>query len=203
MKKTGAIILAAGLSSRMGDFKPLLPLGDRCVIDHSIDVIKQAGVNTIAVVTGHRAHDIETHLQDCDILFVHNKDFRHTQMLHSLTLGLAALEALCERVLILPADVPLAESKTVLKILEQDGPFVRPIYKGEVGHPVAMSMDLAHLLYQYRGEGGLRGAIESNGISICEIAVDDRGILLDADTQDDYARLKRYYKDLCSRRERE
>ena len=47
-----AIILAAGQSSRMGAFKPLLPFGDTTVIEHTIDYLRRGGIETIIVVVG-------------------------------------------------------------------------------------------------------------------------------------------------------
>ena len=52
-KRFGACILAAGFSSRMGSFKPLLPLGDKTVIERAIAVSKEAGIEDIVVVTGY------------------------------------------------------------------------------------------------------------------------------------------------------
>ncbi len=50
-----AIVLAAGFSSRMGAFKPLLPFGGRTVLGHVVAVLREAGVRHIHVVTGHQA----------------------------------------------------------------------------------------------------------------------------------------------------
>ena len=61
---TAAVIAAAGLSSRMRDFKPLLCLGSSTVIGHTIDALRTAGaapVNAqcegITLVLEQRAHD--------------------------------------------------------------------------------------------------------------------------------------------------
>ena len=50
--EVAAIILAAGQSSRMSAFKPLLPFGKTTVIDQCVDNFRQAGVVTIIVVAG-------------------------------------------------------------------------------------------------------------------------------------------------------
>ncbi len=51
-KKSAGLILAAGFSSRMGSFKPLLPIGDVTAIERVIDTLKKAGVHHIICVTG-------------------------------------------------------------------------------------------------------------------------------------------------------
>ena len=53
MKQTGAVIAAAGLSSRMGDFKPLLPFGKECVARHLTQMLARTGVSPVVMVTGY------------------------------------------------------------------------------------------------------------------------------------------------------
>ena len=60
--KTGAVIVAAGMSSRMGEFKPMLNIGSISVAQRVIATLKQAGVNRIVVVTGYQAATLERHL---------------------------------------------------------------------------------------------------------------------------------------------
>ena len=57
-----AIILAAGFSSRMGQFKPLLPLGRTTVIDHAIATFNAPFISDIVVVVGHLGEKIVSHL---------------------------------------------------------------------------------------------------------------------------------------------
>lgn len=60
-RAAGAIILAAGLSSRMGDFKPLLRLGQYSLVEHCVRTFRDAGVNSIILVTGHNADQLSAH----------------------------------------------------------------------------------------------------------------------------------------------
>jgi len=53
-----AIILAAGYSSRMNGFKPLLPLGETTVLERIITLFQDAEVSDIRVVVGYRAEDL-------------------------------------------------------------------------------------------------------------------------------------------------
>jgi MurNAc alpha-1-phosphate uridylyltransferase len=62
-----AMLLAAGLSTRMRPLtdrtaKPLLPLGGRALIDHALDRLNEAGVETVVVNTHWRADQVEGHL---------------------------------------------------------------------------------------------------------------------------------------------
>ena len=58
-KRIGGLILAAGCSKRMGDFKPLMPLRGKTLIENTIDSRLLCGVSPITVVLGHRGRDIE------------------------------------------------------------------------------------------------------------------------------------------------
>ena len=66
----GAVILAAGIASRMGDFKPLLPMGEESVIQNVVRVLREAGVQQIVVVTGYRKEVLEEHLKNASVMFV-------------------------------------------------------------------------------------------------------------------------------------
>ena len=87
----GAVILAAGIASRMGDFKPLLPMGEESVIQNVVRVLREAGVQQIVVVTGYRKEVLEEHLKNASVMFVHNERFAQTKMFDSVKLGLDGL----------------------------------------------------------------------------------------------------------------
>ena len=85
----GAVVAAAGLSSRMQAFKPMLPLGDSTIIRTLIAGLRAAGVSAITVVTGHNADRLQEHLSGLDIAFADNKDYATTDMLCSAGIGLS------------------------------------------------------------------------------------------------------------------
>ena len=53
-----AIVLSAGSSERMGDFKPLMALGGMTVLERVIRLFQSTGVSRIHVVVGHRAAEL-------------------------------------------------------------------------------------------------------------------------------------------------
>src|SRR6266536_1206249 len=69
-----AILLAAGRSRRMGAFKPLLPFGNRTVIECCINNLRAAGIKDIVVVVGHRADEVREQLQILDVKLAVNAD---------------------------------------------------------------------------------------------------------------------------------
>ena len=88
MKKTGAVLAAAGLSSRMKAFKPMLPFGGTTISRHLAALIKSLGVNPVVVVTGYRGEELENHLSAEGVRFVRNERFRETEMFESVKLGI-------------------------------------------------------------------------------------------------------------------
>ena len=62
MERTGAVILAAGLSSRMHEFKPLLELGDSTIIVRAIENLKTAGASPVIIVAGYKADQLMDYL---------------------------------------------------------------------------------------------------------------------------------------------
>lgn len=189
MGRLVGVILAAGLSSRMGAYKPMLAVKGQTMIRRVVAMMQRAGADPVLVVTGHRREELERHLQGTGVRCLFNPDYAVTQQLESLQLALAELQGQCTRVLISPADVPLVKDDTVQRILAQEGDFVRPVWHGEVGHPVALSARLIPYLLQYKGPGGLRGAVEQSGCALVDLPVEDRGTVLDNDTPQDVARL--------------
>ena len=194
MSKLGGVILAAGMSSRMKQFKPLMQVDGKSMIRHVVDLMHGAGAETVVVVTGHNRELIETHLKDAGVLFAFNPDYAHTQQLESLRIGLAALSGRADRILISPADVPLVSPETVQALLALKGDFVRPMYHGEAGHPVVLDAALIPMLMTYSGPGGLRGAVENSPCTLTELNVTDQATVLDNDTPEDFERLKAFSK---------
>ncbi|MDR3294649.1 MAG: NTP transferase domain-containing protein, partial [Clostridiales Family XIII bacterium] len=52
-RETAAVILAAGYSSRMGGFKPLLKIGGMPALEIQLRMLRSAGIGDVVVVTGH------------------------------------------------------------------------------------------------------------------------------------------------------
>lgn len=188
MGKLAGVILAAGLSSRMGEFKPLLEIGGKSMARRVAELMRSAGAGPVIVVTGHRREELEAHLAGCGARFVFNPGYASTQQLESLRLALRELPGDCERVLVSPADVPLVRADTVARLLEREGDFIRPRWGGRTGHPVVLAGSLIPALLGYDGPGGLKGAIQRSGCAVRDVWVDDPWVLMDNDTPADFQR---------------
>ena len=187
-----AVIAAAGLSARMRDFKPLLCLGDSTIIHRTIQTLRSAGARDILVVTGYQSAVLERHLNFAGVMFLKNERFAQTDMLYSLQLGLAALPPGADQVFVTPGDVPLAAPQTLEKMLAAPGQVVRPLCGGRGGHPLLLRRDGVQAALAWQGEGGLKGLLTAAALEVNHLETGDPGILMDADTPQDYKRLLQY-----------
>ena len=197
--RIGAVITAAGMSSRMGDFKPLLNIGSMSIVRRIVATLKQAGAEIIVMVTGYNAEALEHHLGGSGIVFLRNEDYAHTQMFDSAKIGLSYLADKCDRILFTPVDIPLFTAATVTALLDSGAELACPVFDGQTGHPLLLSGEVARQLLTDSGEGGLRGAISRCGVDMTEILVDDEGILHDADTPQDYKKLLAFHNKQLAR----
>ena len=187
--QTAAIIVAAGMSSRMGDFKPMLNIGSISIAQRIVANFHQAGVDKIVMITGYNATTLERHLSGNGIIFLRNENYETTQMFDSAKIGLEYLKDKCDRILFTPVDIPLFTSATVRTLIESGAELACPVCEGQQGHPILIASRLVDSILADSGEGGLKGAISRCGVEQQEIQVEDAGVLHDADTPEDYRTL--------------
>lgn len=199
MSELAAVILAAGVSARMGKLKPMLQIDGQTMVQRVVGSMLGAGASPVVVVTGYQHYVLEEHLRDAGVIFVRNKLYYETHMLDSLFLGLSALGPDTKRVLVSPADIPLIKPETVQTLLRTQGDFIRPCHNGKAGHPIVISYQLLRQIQGYHGPGGLRRAVAACGVVPVDILVDDEGTTLDSDTRDEYANLLKYHRQETNR----
>ncbi len=189
MARHGAVIVAAGMSTRMGDFKQLMKIGDMTLVERVVVNFQRAGIKDIVVVTGYQAERVEKTLHHFGVTFLKNEDYKTTQMMDSAKIGLAYLRDRCDQVFFCPVDVPLFKEKTVRSMREQEGQVVYPVCQEHLGHPVRIGSSLIPSILAYLGDNGLKGALDSLRTDRVYLPVKDEGILIDVDTQEDYQHL--------------
>ena len=186
-----AVIAAAGLSSRMHEFKPLMCLGENTVIENVIHSLRNGGVGEISLVAGYKADILQRHVQPLEVNVCVNPIYAETKMLDSLKMGISNLKEPYDYVFLTPGDVPLVKPETIRLMGELGEKIVRPMCGERYGHPILLSSQLIPSLMEYNGEDGLRGAIANLGEKIYNLKVDDVGVLLDADTPEDFKALRK------------
>ena len=187
-----AIVLAAGFSSRMSGFKPLFKLGQKNIIEHSVNLFLSAGIKEVRVVTGFQRELLDEPLKQMNIHTVYNPDYKQG-MITSIKAGISSLYYNdCEAFFILPVDIPLVRPDTVEKLksaYNKHDLIYYPVYRGERGHPTLISSELAWDILNFSGQGGLKEFLKEYENKAVDVQVDDEFILLDCDTPDDYQRL--------------
>jgi molybdate transport repressor ModE-like protein len=191
--EVGALIVAAGMSSRMGEFKPMLNIGTISIAQRIVATLNRSGVNKVVMVTGYNAVTLERHLAGNGIIFLRNENYETTQMFDSVKIGLRYLQNKCDKVLFTPVDIPLFTPNTVQAMLATDAALACPVCRGEKGHPLLIDNGLISKILCDSGEQGLRGATERCGASMLCVPVEDPGTLYDADTPEDFAALVDYH----------
>jgi molybdenum cofactor cytidylyltransferase len=182
----GAIVLAAGASSRMGRPKAAMTLGPNgpTFLDAILTTLDAAGVPVVRVVV--RPGEARQTPRD-----VENPN-PATGMLGSIQCGVRALPSGITAVLVWPVDHPLVEKATVVAMIAAfragEAPVVVPVYGGRRGHPVLFSPRALPELFTADGSRGAAAVVHAHADRI-ELAVADRSVLLDVDTPEDYERL--------------
>jgi len=190
-----AVILAAGTSSRMGEAKQLLHLGEITLLDQVIENVRGSRVDEIVLVLGHEAERIKQSITTQSLKVVIN-DFYGQGMGTSLRTGLSAVPSGVGGALIVLADQPFVRAATFDQIIDhyrQSGAqIVIPTYKGFRGNPVLLDRSVFAEVMALSGDIGCRAIFGNHLEGIAKVPVEDVGILLDLDSKADVARLQNF-----------
>ncbi len=184
------MILAAGLSSRMNAFKPMLHMNGETVIQRVIGSMRMAGIDEIVVVTGYNASALMEHLSEQkNVRTVYNPDYAHSDMLKSVQCGIRALPNSTEAIVLTPVDVFLPDGEVYRLIGEPKAEVVIPTHNARRGHPIYIGRSFFEKILSFDSEGGLKALFNRESASICEIEVNSDTILYDADTREDFLQM--------------
>ncbi|HEY6803413.1 MAG TPA: nucleotidyltransferase family protein [Pyrinomonadaceae bacterium] len=183
-----AIILAAGQSSRMGAFKPLLPWGTQTVIESCINYLHKGGADQIVVVVGHRADEIRQHLSSTSVTFAVNPDPR-SEMTESIKRAVIQISDDVAATLITPVDYPAVSPETVASVIAEwskGNRLIKPTYQDRGGHPVLIDMSYRKELLSLSPTAGLKSLFDAHRNDVKRVEVECSYIARDIDTWDDY-----------------
>lgn len=185
----GAIILAAGLSTRMRQNKVLLPWRDgRPIVAHVAAQYANAGIDPVVVVTGRDASEVRAAVADLPVRCIHNPEFASGEMLSSLKVGLGALPDGLAATFIQPADMPLVPQAVIRELADarEPGWNVAPRFEGQRGHPVLLDRDYWQAMLALPADARPRDVLRGSRLRLVD--VEDAGVLLDLDTREAYER---------------
>jgi molybdenum cofactor cytidylyltransferase len=194
----------------MGECKPLLDLEGRTLLEWAIGAFTGAAIHEVVVVTGQRGADMAAVAVRAGAVAVANPDFDQG-MFSSVRAGAAALDPGVSRFFLLPADVPLARPETIGRLSRfarsagEAGPsssagaadgaleVLYPAVSDVTGHPPLVATSLCEEIIAAGPagpEGGLGTLLLGHAARSAIVEVGDAGVLLDADTPEDLARLR-------------
>ena len=189
------ILLAAGLSSRMGRPKLLLPWGGTTVLGQVVSTFAAAGMEAIVVVTGGAREDVERLAAglatNYPVRTVYNPEFARGEMLSSIQAGLAALDSQTSAALIGLGDQPQVREETVRCIcatfIRTRSPLVIPSFQNRRGHPWLAARSIWPKILALPISTTPRQFLNNYAGQVEYVAADE-SILQDLDTPEDYAR---------------
>lgn len=188
-----AIILAAGLSSRMGMPKQLLTLGNKTLIRIVTENVLASAADEVLVVTGHLEKEVSAAVSDLPVNIIYNPRYEQGQGA-SLALGVQSINEKASAFLVLMSDQPLITASLISlaidEFMKNSCLVLRPTHKGLPGHPVVFSASMRAELEALKGDEGARQILKKLGDKVRYLPVLDEAVVFDIDTPVDFERLK-------------
>lgn len=193
-----AIILGAGLSTRMGCAKLLLPWKNTTILGNIVSALASNGIQDIIVVV-HPNHDqLKEHVQnlsnDYPVRSISNESFLPEDMLTSIQYGLKAINSSPSAALIVLGDQPQIEEDTIHRIillhLQTISSIIIPSFSMRRGHPWLIPYRLISQFIKLQHPFTPRDFLEQHEGEIKYVIIENDSILKDIDTPDDYQSLK-------------
>lgn len=187
--RPAALLLAAGLSSRMGRSKALLPWHGVPLVLYQVAQLRQAGCDPVIVVTGHEHASVESVLAETGASAVYNPDYQLGRA-GSVRAGAAAISAAADPIVILNVDQPRS-AEVIRRLLDEHRAgrslLTVPAYAGRRGHPLVLSGSLrAELLRVTEELEGLRAVTRAHAQQRREVAWASDEVVLDLNTPESY-----------------
>ena len=188
-----AIVLASGMSKRMGQNKLFLKLKEKMVFEYILDTIKKVEFDEVIVVT--RFKEIEIYSKKIGYTAVHNKAYTEGQS-SSIRLGVESAKKDNDYIFFV-ADQPLISSNTIEELINsfkvEKKQIIIPLYNKEKGNPVIFSNHFRSELLNLKGDTGGSKIIKRNIDTVKEINIKNMENI-DIDTLEDYEKIRRKYE---------
>ncbi len=193
--RVGAVLLAAGEGARIGGRpKCLLELGGVPLIRRALVALSGGGVDELVVVLGHHAPSIEPVVGAFPVTVVHNPHPEQGQA-SSLRIGLRALGAQLDCVLVALADQPLLHAQDIADLIKaykqrpQEVSLVQPLVDGVRGNPLVFSAEVREQIESGDADAGCRKWQQRNAAQVLHWPTSNQRYAIDIDTEQDIEQL--------------
>ena len=191
--RLGALVLAAGGSSRMGGAKQLIEIEGRTLVERAVGAALEAQAHPVAVVVGANAPSVLAALAGRRIIVVHNPAWERG-LSSSIRVGIAALlaaEPRLDAILVTPCDQPGLSREVILRLAEahrSTGLMSAARYGGRNGAPAVFGRDQFAALSALAGDEGARRLLNADPEKVSAVELPELGA--DLDTPADVAAWK-------------
>ena len=190
-----ALVLAAGMSTRLGHNKLLLFFKGKPLIGHAVDTLLASSIDEIIVILGHEADLVRAAIGEKRVSFLENRDYQEG-LGSSIRTGFAAIPLATGGIMIYLADQPLLEPEEVNLLIHAFGEaaktnksIVVPLFRGLRGNPVIVNSFYRASILAIAGETGCRRVIKENPDQVLTIEMETDHVVRDIDTMEQYERL--------------
>jgi molybdenum cofactor cytidylyltransferase len=191
--RIAAVVLAAGLSSRMGSNKLLAEWRGKSLLRWTVESALASEARPVIVVTGHQPQEIEAALKGLDVRIVHNLHYA-SGLSASLKAGIRAVPANSDGAIVLLGDMPEIPSSLLDRMIAAFSPpdgrsICVAVHETRRGNPVLWSRRFFPEIESLNGDIGARELITAHEDVVCDIEADG-AVLRDIDTPDAHAALR-------------
>ncbi|MBM4763549.1 nucleotidyltransferase family protein [Bacillus sp. B15-48] len=194
----GAVILAAGMSKRMGEPKLLLPIKNKPMFLYSVHTATSAELSPIIVVTGPKHDKMSLLVDRSDITILENTEYEQG-MGTSLRKGMEQMaKKNVDAAFVMLADQPFVPSKLLshmIHLYHQHRPngylIIQPQYKTGYGHPVLFDKSLFEQFAHLKGDVGGKYLLEKYTNEVIRFSVANPSWNFDVDDIEDYKQAKK------------
>jgi len=193
VKHCAIVVLAAGLSSRLGKPKQVLVYNGKSLLNHAVDAALETGMRPVIVVVGANADEVVKGIEKKETEIVKN-EYWQEGITSSLRCGLEAMlkkSAHIDGIIFMVCDQPYITKSLLESLLQAQHktglPIVASSYDGDSGTPTLFHKKFFAKLMELKGDTGARKLIKQHEGEVASVAF-PKGII-DIDTEKDYEEL--------------
>jgi len=196
-EKVAGLVLAAGASTRMGQPKQLLRMGEETLLDHVLGETLDSDLDLTVLVLGHQAReikqDLRTDLHHPKLKIIENRLYLDG-ISTSIITGLSEAEDVFDHVMIILADMPLINSSLINMLLHEY--LASHLQLGAIkllgrrSHPVVIGRQFYDELRQLKGDVGARDLFLKYAHQVCLVEPEQDYDDVDIDTIEEYLEFK-------------
>ena len=198
--RVGAVLLAAGEGSRMGNIpKCLIQLDGQTLLQRQLIALTEAGVDEVVVVTGHHHLAVERELEALKSLnpmrVIRNAHANEGQA-RSVRLGIETLGSDFDAVIMALSDQPFIDSQDIKALIatfkkRTAGEIILPMFNGQRGNPIMLSGSVMKTILASGAEMVCRNFMDQHPELVHQWQTQNDHYVVDVDTPEDLKALSK------------